>query len=294
MSRFNRQAASRRILKQLESKKSVRLYTEDDTLPDDKYFVSIPTADVPELKVDGDVVLVGPFDSPDAAQSAAGGDATVVNDEGTPVVDAEPAPGGAPPPGGGDLSTIPESRRKRGIVAGGATRMEALRAQVLKDIREAEDTVQDVDTDITAVDLSTDDGAGSNVQAGNPDGVANAAPVDGAPVHTALDVDTDADVSANDATNSSPGADKAGTGTTLSKAAGNASVAVPEGAELDANGGDISESFKGEFIGNFCLVREKKTNARVDSGVVSKVSKESIWIDSNEYKFAQYNITRLA
>lgn len=88
-------AAIASIRESLRTKKiaGVKIYRKEDELPDDKFFISIPTADIPEVKVDGDEVMVGPFDSANSAAMAAGtDDVCIVNAQGqpeTPSVDAD-------------------------------------------------------------------------------------------------------------------------------------------------------------------------------------------------------------
>lgn len=269
MNRFQRQLKVRNFLNMMESKSNVRIYVEGDELPDEKYFIQIPTGDLPpEIKVDGDVVNIGPFDTADAAQ-AAGGDLPVVNDEGSPVVDMTGSDSADDDlPGDDDLPLPPkeESARKQW--------MESLRKSVQKRIKEAEDTALDVDTDVGGKEGADDSGAGNYSGQGNPSN-ANATPADGTATGQSLDVDADRGPSADD--EGSPGAD-----------------APDVDGSLDSNGGNITESGRNNEVWKGSYANVYKGNKQIDSGVVDRRTQEGVQIGKNFYKFSEHKIVRLA
>lgn len=301
MSNLAKKAAFRRVLKKLESMPKLQLYTKEDDLPDDKYFVQIPTDDAPELKIDGDDVFVGPFDTAGDAKAAADGQATVVNDEGTPVVDADPAAGDAGPPmdpAMGDDDNIngdipmktAESRKKF---------QESVRKEVLEDIKkrvEAEDTTLDVDTSVATGDEVDDGGSGQHANAGNPHEVADATPPDGEPVGEVIpDINADRVPSTNDAENAIPGAEDVSTDGNTKVADGAARTAGTGNSELDSNGGDITEgTIPSQFeLGSFVEVR--RGGKKIDSGVVEKLTRTGLSVDGTTiYDFKSHDILKLA
>lgn len=294
-----------KFLESMKSRAGIRLYSEDDdALEMDQFYVSIPVTAMPELKIDGSNILVGPFDSPDSAEDAAGEGATVVCGDGTPCDSSYDAAGDvAVMTAGGPSGMAPpmETTRKGNIMNTRMTEAQ-LRAQVLKDIKEAELLVP---TDAGNSDGSDTSGAGNTNQAGVSSGT-NATPADGTPTNQATSAGADRRPSDKDSTEGSPGSGAiTSTDGGLDSNGGSVSAAsgTAQDTELDSNGGGVKEAMYGRgsnsmamySIGNLVQVNERSSNKKVDFGMVTKVGRNMVQIEgSQDYDLSKYNVIKLA
>jgi hypothetical protein len=259
----------------LRKNRGVRMVREDEMAADQFYVVVAPEgADSSEVKIDDGQIFVGPFGSPEAAQTAVGGDSVDVVDGNLEPVGS----GGSDDLGADDIAGIaspdlPMEARKR--------IHSRIRENVLKRIQR-EATALDVDTTIGGGEELDDNGSG-NLKDGGAPAVALQAAADAGKSH---DLDVDTSNPPGDAPVSLSNPDRG---------------AMDRGADLDLSGagaGKGGASFEGvdRFAlrkGNLVLVKEN--GRKIDRGNVLKVEGTIVTLEGDvSYDLTKHEIKKIA
>lgn len=306
------------LMKRLESFKGVKIYRKEDDLDPEKFYISVD-ASAPTIKVgDNGTVLVGPFDSPEDAQTAAGtDDVTVVQGDASAEVSDDSSPAsdidldasdtdlamslvGEPEMSGSGEAEECSKTEKGNRMAKMKLNMKSLREEVRADIKKISEELE-IDTTVSNSDSSTEGESGALNQAGEPANATQAASDAGS--STSLDTDAsrgpDFDGSPDARTEelASNGGDLGSVqASEVLDANGGDLGTVDKSGAIDSNGGDLGtfENTSQLFPGTMIRVMDA-SNKKVDTGVVSKVSKTSVTLEGNvEYNASQYKFLRIA
>jgi hypothetical protein len=249
-------------------KKGKKFVKEDEDIDGSAFYAAVPAELAPDsggLELGGSV-LIGPFDSADAAEDAAeapvdtvsGGDVEVFDDgdSSIEVIDVD------------TLESIKGKFEKRRA---------AIKESVLKRIKAEGDRLPSLDTDVRDGTEVTDQGAGT-LDFEAPPAVATQDPSDAGKQN---DLPTPADDEPT-----FKGIDNSKTSTDT----------------MDAHGGSMGSIGENEILvgrnicqeGSFVRILDPRTKTQVDSGIVSKVTNEEVSLGSNTYRFDKYQVIRFA